>query len=114
MGVGAHAAQCAEATSYSRKDHSCKGVQHGTCMPYGRRLQAGNVNFDGKVAGADQSEGLNSGHEGADEGCGGLLHSQALLALAAVGLPPWPQPLLLQRLHSDDVAARDSCRGGAR
>ena len=63
-------------------------------------------------AGARQHDGLDGGHERADERGGALLHRQAHAAVVAVGLPPRAQPLLLQRLrpcmaqwvHSTDVA----------
>ena len=73
--------------------YSCKGPR----TP-GRRVQGRSRCVAGSVA--HQGEGLDGGQEGADEGGGSLLHSQALLALAAVGLPPRAQPLLLQRLHT--------------
>ena len=50
---------------------------------------------------AHQGDRLDRWHEGADERSGALLHGEAFLAIVAVGVPPGPQPLLLQGLHGN-------------
>ncbi len=60
---------------------------------------------------AHHRDRLNGGHESADERGGSFLHRQPLLALAAVRLPPRPQPLLLQRLTRQPSLSHPSSMG---